>query len=241
MKSITEVALHSPVFRDLPKDSVMSLISKGSMKHATRGASLYLQGEAAHSLYIVLEGWVKLYRMSPCGSEAVVAVLTQEDCFGEASAIAEQEFPTGAEAVTDVHLLQFDGHDIRLAIEKDVAMCRSLLGATIGGNRALVHQLEQLKSHTGAQRIADFLLGLCNKEQGSCTVVLPYDKVLIAGWLGLKPESLSRAFKRLQPYGVTIMKNRATIKSVERLMQFADEDPSQSWKEKKHVAAKRAS
>ena len=89
-----------------------------------------------------------------------------------------------------------------------------------------------MKSHTGAQRIADFLLSLCKDETGECTVVLPYDKVLIASWLGMKPESLSRSFRRLVPYGVKIVKDRATIASVERLMEFADEDPSASWSAK---------
>ncbi len=232
MTSPTDIALQAQVFRAVPKDHAMPLIAKGVVKEAGRGASIHLQGERAHSLYIILDGWVKLYRMSPCGSEAIVAVLTSEDNFGEAAAIRGESYATGAESVTETHMLQIDAHDLWTSIEQDPVLCRSLLSAAITGNRALVHQLEQLKSHTGAQRIADFLLGLCKEETGECTVVLPYDKVLIAGWLGMKPESLSRAFRRLAPYGVKIVKDRATIQSVERLVEFADEDPSLSWSAK---------
>jgi hypothetical protein len=47
-------------------------------------------------------------------------------------------------------------------------------------------------------------------------VTLPYDKVLIAGRLGMKPESLSRAFARLKDQGVTISQNVAEIDDVGR-------------------------
>lgn len=232
MTFLTETALKASVFRGLPEDHVLPLLSKGHQKDANRGASIHLQGERAHSMFLVLDGFVKLYRMSPCGSEAVVSILSRGDCFGEAAAIRGEVYSTGAEAVTSVSMIQFDCHDLWQAVEDDVVLCRSLLGAIVKGNNALVQQLEQLKSHTGAQRIADFLLGLCKDETGECTVILPYDKVLIAAWLGMKPESLSRSFRRLENYGVKIVKDRAMISSVERLTDFVDEDPSASWSAK---------
>ncbi len=233
MKPLTDVVLSAQIFCDVPKEHVLPLIAKGSVKEAKRGASIHLQGERAHSLFVVLDGWVKLYRMSSCGNEAVVGVLTRGDSFGESAAIRGEVYATGAEAVSEARMLQIDASALWRAIEADPVLCRALLEASLNGNRALVQQLGQLKSHTGAQRIADFLLGLCKDEIGACTVVLPYDKVLIAGWLGMKPESLSRAFRRLEPYGVKIVKDRAMIQSIERLMDFTDEHRSPSWSEKR--------
>ena len=232
MTSLAEHALKAQVFRSVPPDNLTPLLAKGHLKEAGRGASIHLQGERAHSMFIVLDGWIKLYRMSPCGSEAVVGILSPGDCFGQAAALRGEVYSTGAETVTMSHLMQFDCQDLWYAVEHDVDICRSLMNSILKGNQMLEHQLEQLKSHTGAQRIADFLLSLCKDETGECTVVLPYDKVLIASWLGMKPESLSRSFRRLVPYGVKIVKDRATIASVERLMEFADEDPSASWSAK---------
>ena len=232
MTSVTEFALRIPVFQAMPEELAMSLLARASIKEAGRGASIHLQGERAHSFFIVIEGWIKLYRMSPCGNEAVVGILTRGDSFGEGSAIPGEVYSTGAEAVSETKMIQIDGASLWQAIESDPALCRAILSASLNGNRQLVHQLEQLKSHTSAQRIADFLLGLCGDETGNCTVILPYDKVLIAAWLGMKPESLSRSFRRLEAYGVKITKNRATISSVERLSEFADEDTSASWSAK---------
>jgi len=232
MKHTTETALKADLFRELPRDCVVSLIEKGSVKTIGRGASIHLQGEPAHSLYVILDGWVKLYRISPCGSEVVISVLNRAKTFGEAAAVSGERFPTSAEAVTETNLLQIDAQDLCHAVEGSAVMCRAVLSAALHRNHALVKHLAQIKSHTGAQRIAHFLLGLCPSDTEACTVVLPYDKVLIAGWLGLKPESLSRAFRKLTPHGVKIVKDRAVIESVERLLDFAEEDPTTSWSPK---------
>lgn len=232
MISVVEIALQTPVLRHMPEDRAVSLLTRANIREAGRGASIHLQGERAHSLFIIIDGWVKLYRMSPCGCEAVVAVLTRGDSFGEAAAIRGEVYATGAESVSEVTMMQIDGSALWQLIDEDAESCRALLAASLNGNRQLVLQLEQMKSHSGAQRIADFLLGLCRDETGTCTVVLPFDKNLIAGWLGMKPESLSRSFRRLEAYGVKIVKNRATIESIERLTEFAEEDPSASWSAK---------
>ncbi len=92
----------------------------------------------------------------------------------------------------------------------------------------LVQQIEQLKAHTGSQRVAEFLLSLCEGESGACTISLPYDKALIAGRLGMKPESLSRAFQRLRCMGVDIDHSTATIADVGDLERHANDERGNS-------------
>ena len=69
-------------------------------------------------------------------------------------------------------------------MKEDPQIGISILASTFSHLHSLVEQLEQLKAQTGAQRVAEFLLKLCNSDTGACEVVLPYDKVLIAGSLG---------------------------------------------------------
>jgi CRP-like cAMP-binding protein len=86
----------------------------------------------------------------------------------------------------------------------------------------LVRQVEQLKTHTGVQRVAGFLASLCPVEEGACTIGLPYDKALIASRLGMKPESLSRSFARLRSIGVRVERGAAAISDIERLKDYAE-------------------
>jgi CRP-like cAMP-binding protein len=90
----------------------------------------------------------------------------------------------------------------------------------------LVQQVEQLKAQSGVQRVAEFLAGLATSDEGACVIALPYDKVLIAARLGLKPESLSRAFAKLRSIGVEVHASHVAVSDVARLRQLAADDRS---------------
>jgi CRP-like cAMP-binding protein len=90
----------------------------------------------------------------------------------------------------------------------------------------LVQRVEQLKAQSGVQRLAEFLASLAIAEQGSCALVLPYDKALIAGELGLTPESLSRAFAKLRSIGVTVEASQVAVRDVARLRKLATDGRS---------------
>jgi CRP-like cAMP-binding protein len=108
-------------------------------------------------------------------------------------------------------------------------LCTAVLASTFRHLHSLIGQVEQLKARTGAQRVAEFLLELCPVDEGACAVTLPYDKILIAGRLGMKPESLSRAFARLRESGVMVRQNHAAIADVEKLRDYVEEDRAASW------------
>mgnify|MGYP003521556372 CR=1 FL=1 len=61
------------------------------------------------------DGWVKVYRLTPSGSEAVVAVFTRGQSFAEAAAFVAGRFPASGEAVTDGRILRLSsGNLLRL-------------------------------------------------------------------------------------------------------------------------------
>jgi CRP-like cAMP-binding protein len=204
------------------------LLKTARVRGVDRGATLFLQGEKANAIYIVLEGWVKLYRIAPNGAEAVVGVFTKGRSFGEAVAFRHDVYPVAAEAVTDCRVIRIEADSYLRQIRENPEFAVAVLSATFLHLQSLVAQVEALKAQTGAQRLAEFLLELSSCVTGECEVVLPYDKVLIAGRLGMKPESLSRAFAKLRDHGVTIRQNHASIADIEVLRNFAEEDPAMS-------------
>src|SRR5262249_59868131 len=104
----------------------------------------------------------------------------------------------------------------------DIAL--AMIASTSQHLHHLVQQVEQLKARTGVQRVAEFLVSLCPVSHGSCVIALPYDKVLIAARLGLKPESLSRAFAKLKSLGVSVHASHVAIKDIAKLHQLATDD-----------------
>ncbi len=223
------VARASLLLGNLPDETSDQLIAASTCRTYERGATLFLQGEPSNAIHLVIRGWIKLYRVAANGSEAVVNVFTRGGSFGEAVALRGLPYPVSSEAVTECEILQIPAASFTSMIRQDPEIAITMLASTFKHLQSLVNQIEQMKAHTGPQRVAEFLLELCDCETGSCVVNLPYDKVLIAGRLGMKPESLSRSFAKLRAVGVRVDRAHAAIEDIARLRDYCEADPAAAW------------
>lgn len=218
------------LFSSLPDDLARAIIQRSTARAYARGETIFLQGDIADTIFVVLDGWVKLFRITPTGAEAIVGVFTKSGSFGEGVAFEALPYPVTAEAVTDGRLMLVRSSILSTMMHERPEIAMAIVSSTFRHLHNLVAQVEQLKAHTGAQRVAEFLLELCDAESGSCTIKLPYDKSLIAGRLGMQPQSLSRAFNRLEAQGVKISHNQATIADIESLREYMLDDRSAPWR-----------
>ena len=227
--ALRQIACQSRLIATLPPELRVPLLDAAVVSRHGRGSTIFHRGDTARFIHIVAEGWVKLYRIAPSVAEAVVAVMTRGQRFGEPIALRRDTYPVSAEASTDCSLIAVPATVFLALIQARPEAAISVLASTFLHLQGLVSQIEQLKACSGAQRVAEFLLELCPEDVESATVTLPYDKVLIAGRLGMKPESLSRAFARLRKHGVTIEQSSAVIASVGMLRDLAAADPADAW------------
>lgn len=217
-----QIVRSTPLFGTMQQDVVQSIVGNRAVRSYDKGAVLFQQGEAAASFFVVLDGWVKLFRMTPDGSEAVVGVFRRGETFAEAAIFLGGRYPVSAEVVTNARLLRVDGEVLRNRICEQPDLAMSMLASASYHLKSLVEQIEQIKLLSAPQRIADFLVRLCPVRDGSCTIELPYEKALIASRLGMKPESLSRALAKLRPLGVSVDREQVSIVDVQLLTNFVE-------------------
>lgn len=226
---ILQIIRRSAMFAGMNPVLQEQLLAEAQVQHVQGGATVFLQGEPANAIYVVAEGAIKLYRMAPSGAEAVVTVMTCGRSFGEAMALMAANYPVSAEAIADTVLVRIDADRLRQRITDDPRFAMGLLAGAYAHLQSLVSQIEQLKARSGVQRVAEFLITLSGRTSGRAEVRLPHTKALMAARLGLKPESLSRAFVRLRKLGVTVNANVVTIDDMDRLHDLVAEDPGKSW------------
>jgi CRP/FNR family transcriptional regulator, dissimilatory nitrate respiration regulator len=190
-----------------------------------RGQQIFARGDAAHTFYVVIEGWVKVFRTTIAGEEAVIGIFTRGQSFAEIAALARSVYPANAEAVTDVRLAAIPIERIISSITRDPNVALTMLCSVCRHMHSLVDEIEQVKGLSGIQRVAEFLIKQSPVERGACTVRLPYEKTLIASKLGMKAESLSRVFQRLRSHGVLVRREMAVIENVERLTKVLGDTP----------------
>lgn len=231
---IAAAAQSSTLLGRLPKDAFDRMMDCATRREYSNGETIFLQGEPATAIFMVIQGAVKLFRISPGGAEAVVTILGESRSFGEAVALRKGSYPVSAAAIADTSLLQIDGARLRRQILEDPNLGLNLLTSSYVHLQGLVEQIEQLKARSGVQRLAEFLIELAAGEDvgpsdTTTKLTLPYNKTLIAGQLGLQPESLSRAFARLREFGVRIDGYYAQIDDLDRLREIAQQDKGQPW------------
>ena len=213
------------VFGGLQPEARARLISSASVMTLKDGGSLFRQGDPATAFFIVVEGWIKLYRITIAGEEAIIHLLTRGESFAEAVAFTGSRYPAAAEAVSNARIVRIPADHVVRCIRETPDIALAMIASTSQHLHALVQQIEQLKAQSGIQRVAEFLVSLCPDGGGPHAIVLPYDKVLIAGRLGLKPESLSRAFAKLRTVGVEVRASHVIINDMVRLRDIADSEP----------------
>ena len=86
--------------------------------------------------------------------------------------------------------------------------------------RGLVRQVEQLAVKSSAERVAGFLCKLTSNADGPVTIQLPLDKALIAGRLGMQPETFSRSLAKLRRLGIVTNGGVVQVPDVAALRNF---------------------
>ncbi len=210
-------------FKAMPAEDVMRLTGNRNPRTYEKGTTLFRQGEPASSFFVVLSGWVKLYRITPDGLEVVINVFTKGDTFAEAVMFSGGRYPACAETVTCAQLLLIEASVFRARIHEKPELALSMLASASRHLKSLIGQIEQIKVRSAPQRIAEFLIGaLPHGDGGPAAMEFPFEKSLLANRLGMKPESFSRALAKLTPYGVTVERETVIIADPTRLQNFAN-------------------
>ncbi|MDH5723474.1 MAG: Crp/Fnr family transcriptional regulator [Alphaproteobacteria bacterium] len=213
-------------FQGLNSEDVDKLAIHCHQKKYSKNQQLFEAGDKAESFFIILQGWVKLSRISRNGEEVIIHVFGPGESFAEAAVFGKNRmYPVDAHAVSDVTVIEIPRYFFIQQIENNIQFALSILASISSHQHYLVGQLEQVTTRSAPQRVGAFLLRFCQKkdaQDGSIIVDLPYDKSLISKRLNIKPETFSRALSKLSPYGVQSDGHCIIIRDMKALSEFCD-------------------
>jgi CRP-like cAMP-binding protein len=215
-----------PLFSGLKPEALRSLLADAWVQSFARNAVLFLQDEPATRCYVVFDGWVKLFRTTQDGQESVIAVFTRGDSFAEAAIFDRARYPVHATVAEDARLLVIPAEPFMRKLAENGEYALKVLAAMSRHLRSLVQQVERLQLKSSTQRVAEFLLRLCPVFAGPAVLKLPVDKVLIAGRLGMQPETFSRSLAKLRSVGVVSKGPEVTIDDVVVLRRLSEGTPA---------------
>ena len=229
--SIEEVLKGTFLFSNIDDELLHSFVSESVVKKLPKGKILYLHEDKADFFYLIKSGWIKLFRETLDGEEAVIDVLNDGNIFGEEAVFDDGTYSNGAQVVEDATLVMIPINLLKQQIQEEPKIAMQMLSAMSKLRKKQDNEREHLNLQNAPQRIGCFLLRLCNLDNdGSITIHLPYDKTLIASRLGMKPETFSRALTRLRKdTGIIIKGATVQIDNVEELSTYSCRACSSSY------------
>ncbi|MBI1954614.1 MAG: Crp/Fnr family transcriptional regulator [Proteobacteria bacterium] len=230
MTFLIETLKKTLLFAGMDDQTIMFFASKSRHKQYNKGEELFAMGDPALNFFFIINGWVKLYRISREGEETIINVFASGETFAEAAVFGpKQRYPVNAQAVEDTIVLEIPRSLFVEKIKENSGFALSILGSIAAHQHYLIQQIEQLTVKEAPQRLGSFLVHLCKPgKEKDVEINLPYDKFLIARRLNIQPETFSRALKKLEPYGVSVKGRVIFIHDVKELATFCDVDSRQS-------------
>lgn len=210
-----------PLFRGLGREAMQSLLADAWVQSFPRNTVLFIQEDPASRFYVIFDGWVKLFRETEEGDESVIAVFTKGESFAEAAIFDEGNFPVSAAVVEDSRLLVIPAASFLKQFQQNDHYALNIMAAMSRHLRQLVQQVEQLAVKSSAERVAGFLAKLVPETSGAVVIRLPLDKGLIAGRLGMQPETFSRSLAKLRQIGIHTKGDQVAVPDVALLRRFS--------------------
>lgn len=213
----------SVLFRNCDDAFLSDLAGNSAVKTTEKGQLLYVSGDDADRFYIILDGWVKLFRETYDGTQAVVDILPAGHIFGETSIFEDDCYVNSAEAVEAGKVISLPLAMLKSHINDNPVFAREMLKSMARYRKQQDQELEHRTIQNASQRIGCVLLRLADQaETGEIKIQLPYDKTLVASRLGMQPETFSRALSRLKNETDIVVKG-ATIEvdDLDRLVDYS--------------------
>jgi CRP/FNR family transcriptional regulator, transcriptional activator FtrB len=210
----------SRLFAQLSEPDLAALLANCFVQSLPKGAVPCHQDDKPEFLHVALSGEVGLFAEGP-REEVLVEFFGPGDCFILPAVMLDAPYLMTARILEEARVLMWPAAAFRAQVRANGTLA---YGATLLLSsywRSLIGQIKDLKLLSAIERLSAFLLALAPRDTGPVTVTLPGGRRLIAGRLGVTPQSLSRAFAALRPLGVTGSGRDVSIADPAHLRRFA--------------------
>ncbi len=222
-KSLVKWLGETSLFVGMAEQYLRALSGIAMVVSYKKRATVFSEGDQGNGFYLVKEGKVKIFMLSPDGKEQILHILGPGEPFGEVSVFAGQSFPAHAVTLENSRLVFLPRDDFIALVAANPALALNLLAALSGRLRQFTKMIDALSLKEVPGRLAAHILFLSEKQSAGDHLKLELSKTQLASLLGTIPETLSRMLSKLQREGfITIEGSRISIVDREGLAELAE-------------------
>jgi CRP-like cAMP-binding protein len=208
---IQKVALLNQVslFSKLSESQLARLRRDFRLKTYPKGDLIFHQGDDSRELYLILQGKVRIFRISPAGHETTIDLFAPYDIIGELAAIDGRPRSASAQAIETVELLA-------MSHERFLHHLQTMPALALGVAQLLTRKLrwtaayaEAVAQYDAAGRLLHILLLYAERDNGQALVPgQPYAVALgliqaeLASLVGVRREWINRVLSQWRRRGL---------------------------------------
>ncbi len=208
MKKLLDIISNVPSFSGLPEDQLKEIRNIALDRHFNKGEIIFSDGDEGNGFFVVVEGLVKIFKVSSEGKEQILHIYGPGEPFGQVAVYAGRSYPASAQAIAKSHVLFFPRTAFINLITRIPSLAMNMLAVLSKRLREFTVQVENLSLKEVPGRLAGYLLYLLDEQESKDSVTLNISKGQLASLLGTIPETLSRIFARMTELDLIEMDGR---------------------------------
>lgn len=216
-----------PLFQGLGPAELDRLVGQARSLRVAKGQAVFEQEQEAHSFFLLLDGHVRVVKITPDGQEVIVRYISPGELMGIAHALGRTTYPANAIAASDCVLLAWPSQlwsEFASAYPNFLANTYKTVGQRLQDAHARV---VQMSTEQVDQRVAHALLKLV-KQTGKQTedgllIDFPISRQDIAEMTGTTLHTVSRLLAAWEEKGlVKSGRQKVTVVEPHRLLMLAE-------------------
>ncbi|MDP4116134.1 MAG: Crp/Fnr family transcriptional regulator [Bacteroidota bacterium] len=185
-----------PIFSGLDEDTIDRIENLGIKQRFKKDSTILFEEESGSALFIIMEGKVKVSRVSSDGREVILTILNDSDFFGEMSILDGAVRSASITAMEDTEIFIIQRNDFLDLLQNHPDISIALLQELTQRLRAADTKIKSLSLKDAEGKVATVILQLADDigkiRQGKVEIEkLPYQHDL-ANMAGTSRETISR-------------------------------------------------
>lgn len=197
---------------ELSEAETARLLSRSATRQYVRGETIFGPAATPRSVYLLERGLVRIYRLSPEGSEAALGYVRPGEIFGELATFAGQPRESFAQAVRPSLVLRVAAEELRRLLDEHPRIAIRVTTQIGDRFKRIERRVENLVFRSLRERIILVLLELAEdfgrEEDGHTLIDLPLSQQSLAALVGSTRQSVNLCLRELRAAGLVGYRSR---------------------------------
>lgn len=188
-----------------PLEDPLAHLPRANVVEYRKGELIYGRNQPSTNIYLVIEGKVKVSRLTGDGQEVVVDIYRTDDFFGEAAFLRLGHTSEEARAFEKTKLMAWTASEIESLATKQPRLAVALMQVLVQRNLDLTQRIESFSMDDISRRVARTLVRLSDRmgaREGDGSVrMLPLTHELLSQYVGTSREVITLHMNRFRRQG----------------------------------------